>query len=356
MRRPHGRAFIDPENPEPAALCDKCGFMWSHSMLTWQFDWMGDRLQNKRILVCPECLDEKSMFLKTIRIPADPPPVYNVRPGQPMLIDGANTLTLSPPPGIQMFPAIGGMDASLALVRPPKSISMTALGQYLSMVTGTTTPNQSTFSVSIWLKPNVVTSSPSIFRCEYDMAGPNLFRLNQDTDTDIDIADYTDGISTQRARNDGSGGSPGFISVGVWTHILYAIDTMQPVEADRIKIYKDGALVTTYFSKPCAQASIFPNFMRSNTLVTLGSNQSSNRERLAFIQVIDGTQAAPTDVGHDVAGTWSHKPYAGSFGSTGFYFAGDDGLYTRSGFGQPYEFTNGGAAMDPADVPPYVSY
>jgi hypothetical protein len=113
MRRPHGRAFIDPENPIPTAICEKCGFMWSHNRLAWQFDWMGDKLQNKRILVCPDCMDEHAMFLKTIHIPPDPPPVYNVRPDNAMSIDGASAWTVQAPPGVQMFPALGGMSAIL---------------------------------------------------------------------------------------------------------------------------------------------------------------------------------------------------------------------------------------------------
>jgi hypothetical protein len=109
MRRPHGRAFIDPENPEPTAVCDKCGFLWNHNRLAWQFDWMGDKLQNKRILVCPDCMDDQAMFLKTIHIPPDPPPVYNARPGQPISIDGASSWTIQVAPGLNMFTASGGM-------------------------------------------------------------------------------------------------------------------------------------------------------------------------------------------------------------------------------------------------------
>jgi hypothetical protein len=113
MRRPHGRAFIDPDSPDPTALCDKCGFMWNHNRLSWQFDWMGDKLQNKRILVCPDCMDKHAMFLRTIHIPPDPPPVYNTRPDMPMQIDGSSSWTLLPPPGLNMFPAVGGMSAIL---------------------------------------------------------------------------------------------------------------------------------------------------------------------------------------------------------------------------------------------------
>jgi hypothetical protein len=113
MKRPHGRATIDPDNPEPTAICDKCGFMWNHNRLSWQFDWMGAKIQNKRILVCPDCMDEQAMFLKTIVIPPDPPPVYNVRPSGPMSIEGASQFTISPPPGADMFHATGGMSVTL---------------------------------------------------------------------------------------------------------------------------------------------------------------------------------------------------------------------------------------------------
>jgi hypothetical protein len=43
-------------------------------------DWAGVQLINKRILVCPKCLDKPQQQLRAIVLPADPVPIRNPRP------------------------------------------------------------------------------------------------------------------------------------------------------------------------------------------------------------------------------------------------------------------------------------
>jgi len=78
--RPQGRAQIDRTSPRAKAICDRCGFMYQHHDLQWQFQWQGPKLQNLRILVCSECLDTPQQQLRSIIIPPDPIPVQNPRP------------------------------------------------------------------------------------------------------------------------------------------------------------------------------------------------------------------------------------------------------------------------------------
>jgi len=77
-----GRARVSSRNPVAHAICDRCGFRFNHPRLAWQFQWAGVKLQNLRLLVCPECLDIPQIQLKTIVIPPDPLPVWNPRPEQ----------------------------------------------------------------------------------------------------------------------------------------------------------------------------------------------------------------------------------------------------------------------------------
>lgn len=72
-------ARVNPRSPEAFGVCDRCQFVYQHNRLTWQFDWQGPRLQNKRILVCQTCLDVPQQQLRTIIIPADPIPIQNAR-------------------------------------------------------------------------------------------------------------------------------------------------------------------------------------------------------------------------------------------------------------------------------------
>lgn len=76
-----GHAYTDPTAPSPPGICDRCGFKYLLSDLTWQTQWAGSQLLNLRILVCCRCLDTPAEFLRTLILPADPPPILNVRPG-----------------------------------------------------------------------------------------------------------------------------------------------------------------------------------------------------------------------------------------------------------------------------------
>lgn len=80
---PTGRGRVSMRSSEALAICDRCGFTYNHSDLTWQYQWSGVKLQNLRLLVCSvRCLDRPMPQLKTIVIPPDPLPVLNARPEQ----------------------------------------------------------------------------------------------------------------------------------------------------------------------------------------------------------------------------------------------------------------------------------
>jgi len=74
-----GRARTSPSNPQAHAICDRCGFRYNLVNLSWQFDWAGASLINKRILVCNPCNDMPQQQLRAIVLPADPVPVINPR-------------------------------------------------------------------------------------------------------------------------------------------------------------------------------------------------------------------------------------------------------------------------------------
>lgn len=77
--RPHGRAKVSARNPQAFGICDRCGFLYNHNQLQWQFDWAGASLINKRILVCDTCNDVPQQQLRAIVVPADPVPIQNPR-------------------------------------------------------------------------------------------------------------------------------------------------------------------------------------------------------------------------------------------------------------------------------------
>lgn len=79
--RPHGRTTISPSSPRARGVCDRCGFMFNHKDLRWQYDWRGTKLQNLRFLVCESCQDKyQQSGQRTIILPPDPVPIMNARP------------------------------------------------------------------------------------------------------------------------------------------------------------------------------------------------------------------------------------------------------------------------------------
>ena len=79
--RPHGRGVdVDVLAPRAQATCDRCGGHYNHWKLQYQYQWQGPKLQNRRILVCRDCLDVPQEQLRTIIIPPDPIPIDNPRP------------------------------------------------------------------------------------------------------------------------------------------------------------------------------------------------------------------------------------------------------------------------------------
>lgn len=99
-----GRASISSQNPRAAGQCDRCGFIYNHHKLQWQFDYAGASLINKRILVCNECLDTPQDQLRAIVLPADPVPIQNPRTQD---YYNAETTTIAVQYGAPVDPATG---------------------------------------------------------------------------------------------------------------------------------------------------------------------------------------------------------------------------------------------------------
>ena len=109
--RPHGRASVSSRNPQAFGICDRCGFLYNHNKLQWQFDYAGAGLINKRILVCAPCLDTPQNQLKSLVLPQDPTPIENPRV-QDYYAAETTTLAVSagaptdPQTGIPIYPTV----------------------------------------------------------------------------------------------------------------------------------------------------------------------------------------------------------------------------------------------------------
>lgn len=327
--RPHGQAEVNPDHPQAFAKCDRCGDQCNLVNLRPQMEYAGPALVNTGWLVCETCLDEPNPGLRTVLIPPDPIPVNNPRFEPWDIEESSNIFSLN-----QTIPA-GTLSCNL----------------------GTTSPNQRTFTISLWAKPYDVTQFITLLHNDL-IPNDTFLRVVQYDDFAIELQNYVGGYHDQSVWNDSSSGLSGFVTLNHWMHIVLAVDTTQANVADRVKIYNNGNLHPTYVATGLAQNDVFSNFMASNTTIYIPStsNLLTYLGRVAFIQVIDGRQCLPTELGGNKLGVgWSHKVYTGDFGNTGYYFSGDNGMNTKPGIGNAYTFTNSGVTLDYVDVPPHLT-
>jgi len=112
--RAHGHARVDPQNPEAFAVCDRCGFLYNHSDLRYQFEWRGNQLVNLRLLVCERCLDKPHEFTRPVILPPDPVPIPNPRPDTYASAEGP------PPANVSVAQLVTGQTLPTPPVGPPQ--------------------------------------------------------------------------------------------------------------------------------------------------------------------------------------------------------------------------------------------
>jgi len=158
-----GRARVSAKSPQALAICDRCGFTYNHTNLSWQFDWGGASLINKRILVCNPCLDLPQNQLRAIVLPADPVPIMNPRTENYMeaetdyIIESGNT-TIDPTTGLTITNPIyivtqDGQNVSNQVVGIPGDIDPNAIQPQFQNVK---------YGVPLPILSMVVSSSPTV--------------------------------------------------------------------------------------------------------------------------------------------------------------------------------------------------
>ena len=196
---------------------------------------------------------------------------------------------------------------------------------YLSR-TFVTPTNRKIWTFSVWFKGgNVSGSSERRIFSTATGAGGNTDNINYTTSGAIRfIADFGQLISTQVFRDPSS-----------WYHLIYAYDSTQSTEANRLKMYVNGTQVTSFSTT--AYPSLNQEIDFNSALVhDIGRNLPESAQYydgyLAEVYWVDGQAKAPTDFGETGDyGEWKPIEYEGTYGTNGFYlpFKQD---YTVEGF------------------------
>lgn len=150
-----------------------------------------------------------------------------------------------------------------------------------------------------------------------------------------------------------------FLNDDAWHHYVFRYDSTQGTADNRIRIYRDGSLIadTAGFEGEPSSNESHAFFSNGNTLSLGNTAITFQNKRMAFIDVLEGVSAAPTDFAFDDGGTWTRMPYAGSYGTYGFSLDGTNGFNDVSGNGQHFTGVNMTIEdnLDDADLPPYTT-
>ena len=191
--------------------------------------------------------------------------------------------------------------------------------------------NRNTFTFSAWIKRSDIS------------AGCKLFDVGTSTSTDTgrffigffssDKLVVVGGATTYRVT------SRVFRDTASWYHIVVAVDTTQSTADDRIKVYVNGDLITTWDTNNAITQSLNTPVNENAKTHVYGRNQASSSENFdgyfAHIHHIDGTQYAASDFGSTDSTTGIWKPKLApsvTYGTNGVFlkFASSGSLGTDS--------------------------
>ena len=168
--------------------------------------------------------------------------------------------------------------------------------------------NQKKFTFSCWVK-----------RCAEDNGWDPLLTVwngsNANTGTYMQFTIYANNIGVVDNYTWYKRVSPQLRDFSAWYHIVFAIDTTQSTADDRIKIYLNGELQTTYIASSApAQNSDF--VVNSNIAHYIGQRQNTDylNSYLAEVYLIDGQALDSSSFGaFDNNNVWQPKEFEGDF-------------------------------------------
>jgi len=229
--------------------------------------------------------------------------------------------------------------AAAAAATPGRSLRFnSADSAYLSR-TPASAGNRKTFTISFWIKRTNLNSYQHVAYSETPSTGANSFsfRFNMQDAGRIndELQIYAAGAEIYTSAL--------FRDPSAWYHFVVAVDTTQATGSDRIKIYVNNSLQTSFRSAsyPAQNTDLQWNNTGRHSIGSANTILYGNLQfmagYLADIYNIDGQQLTPSSFGETDAttGQWIAKTYSGSYGTNGFFlnFADNSSLTSGSNAG-----------------------
>ncbi len=189
--------------------------------------------------------------------------------------------------------------------------------------------NRRIFTFSAWIKRSQANALVGIMG-----AGVNA----DSTQTDFVGFDGTNGNSL--LANFGDGTYPVTTAAvlrdfSAWYHVVFAIDTTQATNTNRVKIYLNGIQQTlsgTYPPQNYDSAFNTTNFHTIGSRSRLGAASNYLNGYLTEVNFVDGQALTPSSFGEtdSATGVWKPKAYSSTYGTNGFYLKFADNSGTTS--------------------------
>ena len=127
--------------------------------------------------------------------------------------------------------------------------------------------------------------------------------------------------------------NPLYRDTSAWYHLVYAVDTTQSTDTNRVKIYVNGSQVTDYLSATYPPQNGDTSYADAVPQV-IGANSDGSGSYfdgyIAEVNFIDGTALTPASFGETVQGIWTPKDTSGlTFGTNGFHLTFKDDVVSE---------------------------
>ena len=208
-----------------------------------------------------------------------------------------------------------------------------------------------TGTLSVWVKRSSLSSNQNFFT---SVIGGNYFEIYFKTTDEIQVYG-TSSVNTDLTTN------RKFRDVNAWYHIVLAIDSTQSTASNRVKLYVNGELETSYFTAnyPGQGNNMYIN--GGSGSINIGSLNPSGSNffdgSMSHYHWIDGTQYDASAFGETDAttGEWKAKTSPSvTYGTNGFFILKDGNSVTDQS-GNSNNFTvAGGTLTDLKDNPDNV--
>ena len=178
---------------------------------------------------------------------------------------------------------------------------------------------EETFTISAWIKKSMVGASNGqdcyLFSSQADSNNRTVMGVFGSSGTQgiffenkvSGTSSYVDSAAT-------------FRDPSAWMHCVWAIDTTQSTNTNRVKLYVNGSQISSFDSTSYLSQNTVTQWSRAQVNY-IGSRAGGNYYDgyLSDVHVIDGQQLAPTEFGEtNDNGVWIPKQYTGSYGTNGY--------------------------------------